>query len=119
MPSICVCEGCPTIHHCDSTPDSCGLCKVVPAPHKTAEQVSKSVHDMVNHPAHYTSHPSGVECIEITKHMDFCSGNAIKYIWRHGLKGAEIGETAVRDLKKALWYIQCRIEMLEGKNEGN
>ena len=43
--------------------------------------------DMVNNPVHYTSHPSGVETIEITEHMNFCLGNAIKYIMRSELKG--------------------------------
>ncbi|NDG32928.1 DUF3310 domain-containing protein, partial [bacterium] len=46
--------------------------------------------DTVNNPKHYTSHPSGVECIEITEHMNFCLGNAVKYIWRASLKGKEI-----------------------------
>ena len=55
--------------------------------------------DMVNHPPHYTSHPSGVECIQITEHMGFCVGNAIKYLWRADLKGG------VEDLQKARWYI--------------
>ncbi len=40
----------------------------------------------VDHPPHYNSHPSGVECIEITEHYNFCVGNAIKYVWRAGLK---------------------------------
>ncbi|HEY7709056.1 MAG TPA: DUF3310 domain-containing protein, partial [Candidatus Entotheonella sp.] len=44
-------------------------------------------HDNVNHPPHYTTHQSGVECIQITEHMGFCLGNAIKYIWRADLKG--------------------------------
>lgn len=42
--------------------------------------------DRVNNPKHYTSHPSGIECIEISKHYNFCIGNAIKYLWRNGLK---------------------------------
>ena len=42
--------------------------------------------DPVNHPTHYTSDPSGVECIEITRHRNFNIGNAIKYLWRAGLK---------------------------------
>ena len=46
--------------------------------------------DMVNHPRHYTSHPSGIEVIEITEHMNFCLGNAIKYIMRSELKGKQI-----------------------------
>lgn len=61
--------------------------------------------DNVNHPSHYTSHPSGVECIQITEHMGFCLGNAMKYIWRADLKGKDI-----EDLKKAAWYINREIE---------
>jgi len=64
--------------------------------------------DAVEHPPHYTSHPSGIECIQITEHMGFCLGNAIKYIWRAFLKG-----NAVQDLKKAIWYIQREIERIE------
>lgn len=60
--------------------------------------------DMVNHPKHYTSHPSGVECIEITEHMCFNLGNAIKYVWRADEKGND-----VEDLRKAVWYIQREI----------
>lgn len=66
-------------------------------------------HDDVHHPKHYTSHPSGVECIEVTEHFNFCLGNAIKYIWRAGLKG----EDAVQDLQKAIWYVQREISRLE------
>lgn len=72
--------------------------------------------DNVNHPKHYTSHPSSVECIEITKHYDFCVGNAIKYLWRAGLKseqGYSSDEKQIEDLKKAVWYIQEKIKMLE------
>jgi hypothetical protein len=58
-----------------------------------------SDHDPVDRPAHYTRHPSGVECIAITEHMGFCLGNAIKYIWRADLKNG------VEDLRKARWYI--------------
>lgn len=58
-------------------------------------------HDPVNHPAHYTQHPSGVECITITQHMSFCLGNAVKYIWRADLKA-----DALEDLRKARWYIE-------------
>lgn len=67
-----------------------------------------SEHDAVNHPQHYTSHPSGVECIQVTEHMGFCVGNAIKYLWRAGLKGS-----TVEDLKKARWYIDREIARLE------
>lgn len=61
--------------------------------------------DNVNHPKHYTSHPSGVECIDVTQHMNFCLGNAVKYIWRADLKW-----DAIEDLKKAKWYIEKEIE---------
>lgn len=36
----------------------------------------------VSHPKHYNDHPSGIECITITRHMNFNIGNAIKYLWR-------------------------------------
>jgi len=65
-------------------------------------------HDPVNHPKHYTEHPSGVECIQITEHMGFCLGNAIKYIWRADLKG-----DAIEDLKKAVWYIKREVARRE------
>ena len=68
--------------------------------------------DSVNNPKHYTSHPSGVECIQITEHMNFNLGNATKYIWRASLKGKEI-----EDLRKAKWYIDREIARLVGKRE--
>lgn len=71
------------------------------------------VNDPVNHPKHYTEHPSGVECIEITEHMGFCIGNAIKYLWRAGLKGEQ-----VEDLRKARWYIDREIaRVLNGRKK--
>ena len=72
--------------------------------------------DKVNHPTHYTSHPSGVECIQITEHYNFCIGNAIKYIWRAGLKDeAEYDpiEKEIEDCEKAIWYIKRHISRLE------
>lgn len=64
----------------------------------------RGVTDPVNHPPHYTAHPSGVECIQVTEHMGFCLGNAVKYIWRADLKG-----DAVQDLEKARWYLDREI----------
>jgi hypothetical protein len=61
--------------------------------------------DRVNHPPHYKAHPSGVECIEITEHMNFCLGNAVKYIWRADLKA-----DAIEDLEKARWYLAREIK---------
>ena len=68
--------------------------------------------DQVNHPLHYTSDPSGVECIQITRHRNFNVGNAFKYLWRAGLKNEE---TQIEDLKKAIFYIQDEINRLEDK----
>ena len=65
--------------------------------------------DSVNHPKHYTDHPSGVECIQITEHMGFCLGNAIKYIWRADLKN-----DAIEDLEKAKWYIERELKKRRG-----
>ena len=62
----------------------------------------------VNHPPHYTQHPSRVECIAITEHFNFCIGNAIKYLWRAGLKC-----DAIEDLQKAKWYIEREIERVK------
>lgn len=64
--------------------------------------------DPVNHPKHYKSHPSGIECIEVTRHMSFNIGNAIKYLWRADHKDAPI-----QDLKKAIWYINDEISKRE------
>lgn len=67
--------------------------------------------DPVNHPSHYTGHPSGIECIQITEHMNFCLGNALKYIWRADLK-----HDALEDLKKAKWYIEREIAKREAES---
>lgn len=71
-------------------------------------------HDPVNHPAHYTSSEAQcsecgatIECIDITQGMNFCLGNAVKYIWRSGLKNHSI-----EDLRKAAWYVAREITRL-------
>ncbi len=61
--------------------------------------------DSVDHPKHYNEHPSGVECIDVVEHFPFNVGNAIKYLWRAGLKGDR-----VEDLRKAAWYVEREIE---------
>lgn len=73
-------------------------------------EITTISHDPVNHPSHYTSDPSGVECITITQHRNFCVGNAIKYLWRAGLKD---GAKTIEDLKKANFYINQEISRLE------
>lgn len=65
--------------------------------------------DVVNHPPHYTQHPSGVECIQVTEHFNFNLGNCIKYIWRNGLKS----DNYLQDLEKARWYLDREIQRLK------
>jgi hypothetical protein len=71
---------------------------------------TKVSNDPVNHPSHYTGHPSGIEAIQITEHMGFNLGNATKYIWRCDLK-----KDAIEDLKKARWYIDREIAKRENE----
>lgn len=74
--------------------------------------------DNVNHPKHYTSDPSGIECIDVTRHRNFNVGNAIKYLWRAGLKidadKSSINKQ-IEDLEKAVWYIVDEIHRLGGR----
>ena len=77
-----------------------------------------TVNDPVNHPEHYTSHPSGIECIEIVRHFGYNLGNAIKYIWRAGLKKDEALsdiEKEIEDINKAIFYLQDHLNTLEEK----
>ena len=72
--------------------------------------------ETVNHPSYYCSHPSGIECIEIARHYCFDIGNAIKYLFRAGLKqdaDKTDKEKEIEDLQKAIWYINDRIEQLK------
>ena len=132
-PDHCAVCGNPAAKHRAPSPDdqvcrTCGLlgaalgghrelvcnCPETPgAPHPgwhTRTEHEAAAHDAVNHPRHYTAHPSGVECIAITEHFNFCLGNAVKYIWRAGLKGSEI-----EDLKKARWYLDREIARREAE----
>lgn len=68
--------------------------------------------DDINRPKHYTQHPSGVECIQITEHMGFNLGNAVKYIWRADLKHTDSSS----DLLKAVWYLQRELALRQLKN---
>jgi hypothetical protein len=77
--------------------------------------MEKNIKDRIN-PDYYKSHPSGVECIDITRHYCFSIGNAIKYLWRAGLKteeGLQDREKEIEDLHKAIWYINDRIDQLK------
>lgn len=79
-----------------------------PHPSLAANPRVESPFDPVKQPKHYVTHPSGVECITVTEHMNFCRGNAMKYLWRAGEKSNEI-----QDLEKAVWYIQREIARLK------
>lgn len=68
--------------------------------------------ESVNHPTHYNSHPSGVECVDIAEHFGFNVGNAIKYLWRAGLKIKD----PIEDLEKARWYCDREIARLGGRH---
>lgn len=79
---------------------------------------SKNKNDQVNHPKHYTSDPSGIECIDITRHRNFNIGNAIKYLWRAGLKedkDRKLIDKQVEDLNKAVWHLVDEIHRLGGR----
>lgn len=90
---------------------------------KKIKEEKEKMEENVNHPQHYNQHPSGVECIDIARHYPFAIGNAIKYLWRAGLKkdaALEDVEKEIEDLKKAVWYINDRINQLEnGRNNNN
>ena len=77
-------------------------------------------HDPVNNPSHYTSHPSGIEAIQVTEHMNFCIGNAIKYLWRAGLKteeGIDARAKQIQDMEKAVWYVKREIERISSNEQ--
>jgi hypothetical protein len=61
-----------------------------------------------SHPSHYSQYdPEPIEVIEAWG-LDYHSGNVLKYIARAPHKG-----DAIRDLKKARWYLNRRIQILE------
>ena len=78
----------------------------------------------VSHPSHYTwlKDKCGIEVIDITRHLDFDLGNAVKYILRAGRKpiinenlSDDFLRAAIQDLKKALFYMNDKINMLENE----
>jgi len=64
--------------------------------------------DIINHPPHYTSNPSGIECIDVVEHMTYNLGAAVKYIWRCGLK-----DDPIQELEKARWYLAREIKRIQ------
>lgn len=71
-------------------------------------------YEFIDHPPHYNSHPSGVECIDIIEHMPYNIGAAMKYLWRVGLKP---GQDFEEELNKAIWYTRREIERLKNENK--
>jgi Protein of unknwon function (DUF3310). len=69
----------------------------------------------VDHPEYYGG-DNVYETIKVIDAwgLDFCLGNAVKYISRAGKKDPE---KAIEDLKKAIWYIEHEIEIRGEKNE--
>lgn len=74
-----------------------------------SEKLIRSANDPVNHPAHYTAYKN-LEIIDLTEQMNFCRGNAVKYIARAGIKNPE---TEIEDLEKAVWYLNREIKRLK------
>ena len=113
----CICEECQALRTSRRVSDPRSAPLPAPADQSEAGCVSplcaapttaEIQQDVVNHPPHYTSHPSGIECIQVTEHMGFNLGNAIKYVWRADLK-----HDALEDLRKAVWYIEREIQLRE------
>lgn len=110
-----ICDNCISLVHPTAFASYCKLGRMSEATeNECSYRVEIKNSDIVNNPSHYNSHPSGIECIEIVKCHDFCTGNAIKYLWRAGLKE---NNSEIQDLKKAAYYINQKIKDLEGKNE--
>ena len=100
-----ICVDCPYMRHPDTINQTAHCGHLGMSPNDPCHCQDQP--DPINHPLHYTQHPSGVECITITEHYNFNVGNAIKYLWRAGLKD---GADATDDLRKAAWYVQREIE---------
>lgn len=102
-----------SIYSCARCEHNVGLhfprCDVINCP---CQEFVQRKDETINHPSHYNAHPSGIECIEIVEHMNFNIGNAIKYLWRAGLKGNQ-----TEDLKKAEWYVRREIDRLDNELE--
>lgn len=63
-------------------------------------------------PAHYRQFP--IEVIDLTEHLSFNRGNAVKYLARAGSKP---GADELTDLKKAAWYVDREIARVSRQKE--
>jgi len=71
---------------------------------------SEDPNERVSHPRHYNQSKSGIECIELIEHLPCNIANAVKYVWRCGLKSTE---TPLRDLESARWYTEREAKRVE------
>lgn len=83
------------------------------AAHSDFVEDAQPAPDMVNHPPHYQS-DNGIECIDAIRaalghdgFVSYCTGNAIKYLWRDKTDRVE-------DLRKAAWYLDRAIQEVSG-----
>ena len=76
----------------------------------TPAELRAAESDPINHPSHYADGWSnGAEVIDITEHLNFNKGNAVKYLARAGRKDPA---RELEDLHKAAWYVQREIARL-------
>lgn len=92
-----------------SSPQPCGLS--TPPLSDGGSNAGKHVDvDHVNHPPHYAQHKHEPIAVIEDWGLDFCLGNAVKYIARAGKKDPA---KEIEDLKKSAWYLARRIARLE------
>jgi hypothetical protein len=72
--------------------------------------------EQVNHPNHYGGEDNPYEAIKVIEawDLDFHLGNTVKYISRAGKKEAD---KELQDLKKSLWYLERKIQILEDASQ--
>lgn len=100
------------VDSCKSPNDAC-FNSIIPAIKGIESYLNNTkVNDNVNHPSHYTwlKDKCGIEVLDITRHLDFNTGNAIKYLLRAGRKDKS---KTVEDLQKAIFYINDKIKMIQ------
>ena len=82
-----------------------------------ANEFTNGKTEQVSHPSHYAwlKDLCGVEPLDICRHLDFNTGNAIKYLLRKDKVDGNKTKTEKRieDLHKAVFYIQDEIKLLK------
>lgn len=76
------------------------------------EQQPSTAADMVNHPPHYTGHPSGVDYIEVAEYLPFCLGNAFKHLYLRNADG-----NPIENIEEAIWHVNRHNETYPNKPE--